>query len=202
MDLAGSESVVHAVSVGNPAQVHYTYDMDKGAVVQVWRGGFLDATPMWNSRGNGRSRPQGAVQRFGKPAFTIARLASPQAAWVADTAGSSYRPKGYVLDEQDRPTFRYLIYGATVSDAVRVLDNGQGLRREISVQNGSGDLYARLAAGTSIEQLSNGLYLVDGKSYYLQLEEASGAKPLIRDANGGKELVVPVRGKLSYSVLF
>jgi hypothetical protein len=176
--------------------------MDKGSVVQVWRGGFLDATPMWNSRGNGRSRPMGAVQHFGQPVFTIAKLASPQAAWVADTAGSSYRPKGYVLDEQDRPTFRYLIYGATVSDAVRALDNGQGFRREINVQNGAGDLYARLAAGASIEQAGKDRYLVDGKSYYLQLEETSGAKPVIRDANGGKELIVPVRGKVSYSVLF
>jgi hypothetical protein len=202
MDVPGSTPVVHAVSVGSPAQVHYTYDLDNGTVLQVWRGGFLDTTPMWNNRGNGRSRPLGTVQHFGKPAFTIARLASPASAWVADTAGSSYRPKGYVLDEQDRPTFRYLIYGATVTDAVRVLDNGQGLRREINVQNGPADLYARLAAGATIEPLANGMYLVDGKSYYLQLEEAGGAKPVIRDANGGKELVVPVRGKLSYSVLF
>jgi hypothetical protein len=202
MEVPGSAPVVHAVSVGSPAQVHYTYDLDKGTVVQAWRGGFLDATPMWDSRGNGRSRPLGAVQRFGKPEFTIARLASPGAAWVADTAGSSYRPKGYVLDEQDRPTFRYLIYGATVTDAVRVMENGQGFRREINVQNGSPDLYARLAAGATIEQVATGMYLVDGKSYYLQLEEASGAKPVIREANGGKELMVPVRGKLRYSVLF
>lgn len=202
MDVPGAAPVVHAVSVGSPAQVHYTYDMDKGTVVQVWRGSFLDATPMWNSRGNGRSRPQGMVQRFGKPEFTLAKLASPQAAWVADTAGSSYRPKGYVLDEQDRPTFRYQIYGTTVSDALRVLDNGQGFRREISVQNPSGDLYARLAAGSKIEEGDKGLYLVDGKSYYLRLDETNGAKPLIREANGGQELIVPVRGKLSYSVLF
>jgi hypothetical protein len=202
MEVPGSAPVVHAVSVGSPAQVHYTYDMDKGTVIQVWRGGFLDATPMWNSRGNGRSRPQGTVQRFGKPEFTLAKLASPQAAWVADTAGSSYRPKGYVLDEQDRPTFRYQIYGTTVSDALRVLENGEGFRREISVQNPSGDLYARLATGSNIEQGANGMYLVDGKSYYLRLDDASGAKPVIREANGGKELIVPVRGKLSYSVLF
>src|SRR5205085_11662518 len=34
--------VTHAVNVGSPQQLHYTYDMDKGMVVQLWRGGFLD----------------------------------------------------------------------------------------------------------------------------------------------------------------
>lgn len=202
MDVPGSAPVVHAVSVGSPKQVHYTYDLDKGSVVQVWRGGFLDATPMWNSRGNGRSRPQGTVQRFGKPAFTLAALASPQAAWIADSAGTSYRPKGYVLDEQDRPSFRYQIYGASVSDAVRVLENGEGFSREINVQNASGELYARLAEGSSIEQGAKDLYVIDGKSYFLRIDDANGAKPVIREANGGKELIVPVRGKLTYSVLF
>ena len=121
---------------------------------------------------------------------------------MADTAGSGYRPKGYVLDAQDRPTFRYLSYGATVSDALWVMEKGEGLQREISVQNAAGELYARLAAGSDIQQVDKDMYLVDGKAYYLRLDEANGAKPVIRDANGGKELIVPVRGKLRYSVLF
>ncbi|KAA5549622.1 DUF1080 domain-containing protein [Adhaeribacter rhizoryzae] len=205
MDLPGQPRtrVVHAVSVGSPQQVHYTYDLDKGAVIQVWRGNFLDATPMWHERGDGSSRPAGAVQRFGQPVFALAKLNSPQATWVADSAGTSYRPKGYILDENDQPTFKYQIYGSTVSDAIRVLDNGQGLHREISVQNpAGGELYARLAEGASIEEKSKGTYLVDGKSYYLRLDDAKGTKPVVRDANGRKELVVPVRGKVGYSILF
>jgi hypothetical protein len=142
------------------------------------------------------------VQRFCKPAFTVAKLTSPGAAWVADTTGSSYLPKGYTMDAEDRPTFQYQIYGARVSDAVRVLENGQGLRRELTVQNPSGELYARLAEGETIEDAGKGMYLVDGKSYYLRLDDANGAKPVVRDANGRKELVVPVRSKLSYSILF
>ncbi|MBF9255121.1 DUF1080 domain-containing protein [Pontibacter sp. 172403-2] len=194
--------VVHAVNVGSPDQVHYTYDMDKGNVVQVWRGGFLDATPMWYSRGNGTSRPVGTVQNFGLPALALARLASPQAAWVTDTTGSSYRPKGYAMDKNDQPTFRYLLYGTTVQDAIRVLDGGKGISREITVQNPGQNLYARLAEGSTIEPFSKDMYLVDGKSYYIRLDDTGGAKPVIRDANGQKELIVPVNGKLRYSILF
>jgi hypothetical protein len=203
MDLPGQSRVVHAVSVGSPEQVHYTYDLDKGAVIQIWRGNFLDATPMWHERGDGSSRPAGAVQRFGKPVFALAKLGSSQAAWLADSAGTGYRPKGYILDDKDQPTFRYQMYGATVSDAIRVMENGQGLHRELTVQNpAGGELYARLAEGASIEEKSKGMYLVDGKAYYLRLDDAKGTKPVVREANGRKELVVPVRGKVGYSILF
>ncbi|RDC64942.1 3-keto-disaccharide hydrolase [Adhaeribacter pallidiroseus] len=206
MDIPGQPRtrVVHAVSVGSPQKVHYTYDLDKGAVIQVWRGNFLDATPMWHDRGDGSSRPAGAVQRFGLPKFALAKLGSAQAAWIADSAGTSFRPKGYTLDENDQPTFTYRIYGATVSDAIRVMDNGQGIHREITVQNpAGGELYARLAEGTTIEEdKSNGAYLVDGKAYYLRLDDAKGTKPVVRDADGRKELVVPVKGKVGYSILF
>jgi len=206
MDIPGEnrERVVHAISVGSSQQVHYTYDLDKGALVQIWRGNFLDATPMWHERGDGSSRPAGAVQRFGKPIFTLAKTASPAGGWVTDSTGTGYRPKGYILDNQDQPTFRYYIYGAMVLDAIRVLDNGQGLHRELTIQNpAAGELFARLAEGSNIEEDKvNGGYLVDGKSYYLRLDDAKSTKPMVRSTNGRQELVVPVRGKLGYTILF
>ena len=194
--------VVHAVNVGSPAQVHYTYDMDKGNMVQVWRGEFLDATPMWYSRGDGSSRPVGAVHHFGQPTFALAKLASPQAAWVADSAGTGFRTGGYDTDKSDQPTFNYQLYGTTVKDAIRVIEGGKGLRRELTVQNPVENLYARIAEGSTIESVSKDMYLIDGKSYYIRVDDAGGAKPVVRDANGQKELIVPVRGKLSYSIIF
>lgn len=202
MDVPGQPKVVHAVSVGSPEKVHYTYDMDRGMIVQVWRGDFLETTPMWHERGNGTSRPQGAVQRFGIPYFTLGRLAGQQDAWIADTTGSGYRPKGYVLDEQDRPTFRYQIFGSAVTDQIRVSADGHGIQRELTVASPAADLYAKLAEGAQIEVLDKDMYVVDGRSYYLQLQDAGGAKPFVRDANGRKELIIPVRGRLSYSILF
>ena len=202
MDIPGGQRVVHAISVGSPQQVHYTYDLDKGALVQVWRGGFLDATPMWYSRGDGSSRPRGTVQRFGQPVLALAKLASADAAWVMDTVGSGYTPKGYKINRQDEPTFLYNLYGAQVSDAVRALNSGDGIEREITVQNGQG-LYLRLAESNSIEQAGNGWYVLDNQSYYIRLDDAGGAAAIIRNgANGRKELIVPVQSKLRYSILF
>ena len=193
--------VTHAISVGSPEQIHYTYDLDKGALVQVWRGSFLDATPMWHERGDGSARPMGMVQRMGAPVLFLGKLASPQANWIADTTGSGYRPKGYILDDNDRPTFRYQSYGASIDDKIRVLNEGKGIQREVTITNPASDIYARLASGKTISAMENGLYLIDGQEY-VRIDDAAGVKPTIRETNGRQELIVPVKGKLTYSILF
>lgn len=201
MDIPGTR-IVHAVSVGSPDGLHYTYDMDNSSLVQLWRGEFLDATPMWHERGDGSSRPRGSKQLLGQPALTLARLSSATAAWKTDTTGTGFRPRGYVLDENDRPVFHYLIYGLTVDDATHVLENRQGIIREITVTDPPGDLSARLATSKTIEDLGNGLYLLDDKSYYIKIEDSGGGNVVVRDANGNKELLVSVKSKLKYSILF
>ena len=201
MDIPGMR-VVHAVSVGSPDGLHYTYDMDNSSLVQIWRGGFLDATPMWHERGDGSSRPRGSKQLFGKPVLNIVRLSSSNAPWKNDTTGTGFRPKGYELDEKDRPIFLYRIYGSSVSDAMQVLENRQGISRELSVANPSNDLFVRLAAGKTIEDMGNGLYLLDDKSYYLKIDNADGEKAFIRNAGDKKELLIPIKSKIKYSILF
>jgi hypothetical protein len=194
--------VTHAVNVGSAQQTHYTYDMDRGMIVQLWRGGFLDATPMWHSRGDGSSRPVGMVQKFGMPTLAIETLNSADGAWTSDTTGTSFRPKGYSLDDKDRPTFRYMIYADTVTDATRVMDDNHGITRQISVQGPANNLYLRLAEADNIEMLSDGMYLINDKSYYLRIDDAGNAKPQIRNGSGKKELIIPIQNKVSYSILF
>lgn len=192
------QRVVHAVSVGSPTNLHYTYDLDKGTVLQVWRGEFLDATPMWHDRGDGSSRPRGSVTLLGDD-MLLGKSAKGK--WQADTTGSGYRPKGYVLDDQDVPTFQYQAFGSNVTDYISVVNN-QYFERIVRVNNASKDLVARLADGTNIEKVADGLYAVDNKSYYIQLADKN-VKPEIRSADGMQELLVPVtNGEVKYSILF
>jgi len=133
--------------------------------------------------------------------LAIEKLTSAQAAWMADTTGSSYRPKGYVLDGSDRPSFKYFIYGVPVVDSITVSDNGQELHRQVTIQEHADSLFFLLARAKIIQMISDGLYVLNDKSYYIRLDDI-GAKPLIRDANGNKELIVPIQNKISYSILF
>ncbi|MDQ0969805.1 hypothetical protein QFZ20_005208 [Flavobacterium sp. W4I14] len=202
VDVAPRVRSVHAISVGGPEKVAYSYDLDNGTLLQGWHGDFIDATPMWDGRGNGTSRALGSVTRFTKkPILAIAKLANDQDKWIADTAGTGFRTKGYVMDKQDRPEFKYIINGANVTDAVKVMENGQGLTREIAVDKPSKDLYFLLATASDIEEVAKGLYLIDDKSYYIQLAEGS-AKPVIREVDGKKEVIVAIGTKLNYTILF
>jgi hypothetical protein len=203
VDIPGDIRVVHSVSVGSPLQVHYTYDQDYGAVVQLWRGGFLDATPMWHSRGDGSSRPQGAVQYFGNPALTVATLPVADAPWPLDTAGSGYRAKGYVLDDQDVPIFKYLLKGTMVSDAIQVIGKSEGVHRQITLATAGSNRFVRLAQGKTIQDMKNGLYLINDKAYYLKLDDPATTKVMIREGiNGQKELVAPIQQTIGYTLLF
>lgn len=207
MNLPGGENsrnyqITHAVSVGNPQQLHYTYDLNRGAIVQLWRGGFLDATPMWYSRGNGTSRPQGSILHLGAPTMSLGKLSSPQQEWATDTTGINFKTLGYRLDENDLPTFRYSMYGAEVEDVSRILDNAHGIQRKISVSSPVENLHIRLAGGKKIEKISNELYLVGDKEYYIRLENMGKTKPIVKGSNNEQELFVPVDRELTYTLLF
>ena len=202
MDIPGGKRVVHAVSVGSPAQVHYTYDMDNGLPVQVWRGEFLNTTPMWHDRGDGSSRPMGAVQILTNQQMpAIEKLASKETAWSGDTTGTGYRPNGYALDETGRPSFRYHIYGAAVTDDISVLPENQGIHRTVTVDQPASGMYLRIAVADSIAQVSRDLYVIGDKSYYVKMDDAK-ADAIIRNQNGRMELIVPVQAKTGYAVIF
>ncbi len=189
-----SGRVTHAINVGSPEKIHYTYDMDHGMIVQAWRGEFLDATPMWHERGDGSSRAAGAVLPLGKMEFMLKPSLDNN-----DTTGAAFRTKGYTLDAEGRPSFQYMIYGDTINDVIRV--KAKGMQREISVR-GSHNVYAVLVSAKNIEEKTNGQFIINDKSFYLVIDDAGGQKPVIKDNNGIKELIVSVKQKIVYSLIF
>lgn len=202
MDVPGVQRITHAVSVASDEALHYTYDLNHGTLVQLWKGWFLDATPMWHERGDGSSRPQGSVQYLMKqPALSLAKLKSAGDIWISDTVGTAYRPKGYVLNSEREPVFHYNIYGGEVEDAVSILPEGKGIERKITVKNGADKLFMMLAKGSKIVKVDKGMYLIGDKEYYLKINDDGGQKAIVRNVNEGQELIIPVQSGLSYSII-
>jgi predicted aminopeptidase len=102
----------------------------------------------------------------------------------------------------DRPSFKYNIYGNSVTDITKVLDNRQGIQRTIVLKNTGEKLYVRIATASDMEEISAGFYLIDDHSYYIKLDDTGNASAIIREQNGKKELLIPIQNKITYSILF
>ena len=186
--------LTHAVQVGFPDGIAYTYDTHTGSVVQVWRGDFLDVTPMWDSRGDGSSRPRGAVE-----------LLSLRPPALAKGDSVAIRPRGYRLDADNQPTFLYSVdTDLAVSDRVAALPDGKGLRRDISWEGNAATVGAwRVAAGDRIEAVAKDWYWIDGR-YFLRLPAKNDFDPQVRTIDGRQELLLQVnpQQRISYDILW
>ncbi len=95
-----------------------------------------------------------------------------------------------------------LIKGLQVEDKVYPDDNNRMITHEVVIkERGSKPgLYYKLAEGSAIQALEGDLYVVDDKQYYIKINPS--LQPSIRDANGKKELIVPMASTLKYSIIW
>lgn len=196
----------HTISVGEPGQVNYTVDLSKGEFLQIWRGNFLETTPMWYGRGETQLEvPLGSVIQFsGKPSLTF--LADQNAAWPDSNA--AYTNLGYNVNQAGRPVFKYTLGGAQVKEFFEPEDGGKKLAHTFTVTPGpeKQEIWCRVAAGNNITLLPNGLYAVNDQQYFIQL--TGKEKPLIRStAANGQEMLLPVRvkdnvGTVKYAIVW
>lgn len=182
----------HTIGVGDPNGVHYVYDLDRGLLVCGWRGDFIDATPMWNSRGDGSFRPRGAAQYtfFGAP---LAVLKSADSPFPAVETLPAFRSKGYSIEkETGRPVFQYLYQGMEVSSRIYPNETQTHLIHEIQCQQADStkNLSYKLAEGSIIEKMPNGNFAINDREYFLKVR--SGQQPYIRSIGGKQELIVPM----------
>lgn len=196
-----NKMLTHGISVGNPDQVNYSYDMKTGALFQVWRGQFADATDLWYERGEPYQRivPLGSVIVL-SDAPAIAVLDDPEhTAWPDSVAFDDMHNKGYILDENRFPTFKYTLNNITVTDKIAAYD-ASGLTRTITVAAPAAGLYCRVVSAKQISRSGKETYLIDGKSYYINISDK--LKPVIRQSNDMQELLIPVTSAnpVTYSI--
>ena len=184
----------HVISVGEPGQANYAVDLSRGELLQIWRGNFLETTPMWYGRGETQlAVPLGSVIQFpAKPSLTF--LADQNTAWPDSNA--TYTNMGYDVTPGGRPVFKYTLGGASVRETIEPEDNGRKLTHSFVIRSGQekNQIWCRLAEGTAITKMPNGMYAVNGKEYFIQLTGKD--KPVIRTtAQNTQEMLLPVKTK-------
>jgi hypothetical protein len=194
--------VVHAVQVGDPAKLHYTYDLDNGSVAQIWKGEFLNTSPMWDDRGDGSSRPRGPVLALDDILTVVPKTALFDLTSSEHDPVSGYKPIGYNIDAEGYPVFRYALTktGTEVQDRIRV-NSGESLTRTLTFSSADAaqSYFVRLATGKNIEKVDDGIWIVDDKRYYIQTKANAGI-----EASQGKGIsvlyVVPASEKVEWQV--
>ncbi len=200
------QRLTHTIGVADPSGTHYVYDLKSGNLACVWRGDFVDATPMWHDRGDGSFRPLGAVQ-FLYNSQSLAFLPTgnepfPVMKWETQLSQTPYKGSGYEIDaETGRPVFKYQYDGIEVTDKIYPVDDSRSIAHEVAVANRGSrpGLHYKLAEGASIVQMLNGMYAVDDKKYFIKMETG---QPRVREIEGRQELIVPVEDGVKYSIIW
>ncbi|MCP1383109.1 family 16 glycoside hydrolase [Runella salmonicolor] len=184
----------HCLSVGTPEGIHYSLDLNRGSILQFWKGGFANVTEMWYERGEPQIlHPMGsAILTAGQTDFAV--LNDLNAAWPDSSVDLSF--KGYRLNPAGIPTLTYHTSNGDITDEIAP-ENG-GLTRTIT--GNLPNTYIRLVAGKSISLLEKGLYEIDGQRYYVRIDPKN--KPVVRTVKGQQELLLPLTGSLHYSLIW
>ncbi|RRB01073.1 hypothetical protein [Larkinella rosea] len=201
----GAKKKTHCLSVGSPSGLNYTFDLNQGALLQVWRGEFADVTDMWYERGEPQLlKPLGtlAVLSAQNP---LALMANSSQYWPDSLSDNELKYKGLSIDKQGYPIMQFRLRDLDVNDAVLPDGDGKSFTRTLTVNGPDNEtLYCRMAVGATLEEVAKGLYVVDGK-YYVRLDPK--LKPTTRTSFGRQELLMPVAVKngsatIHYSLLW
>ena len=184
------------LGVGYPGGINLAFDAAQMRLASVWSGGFIEASSLWRGQGAGQARLLGKEIVNFPPGPAFAVLATPAAPWPVLDLTPRPSPDsflGYSLDAQQRPTLRYAVGGVVVEDFfIERRDGAENLYFERTLKFPAAPpagLHFRVAADKQIEAMGDNLFAV-GKNLRVRLP----ADAMVREADNGKELLLPARG--------
>lgn len=186
------KKLTHVMSVGDPSQVNYSYDLLQGGVLQAWKGDFLNTTEMWYERGE----PQTA-SAMGATIVLAGNCPIYEKTITKDSI-TDYLYKGYVL-AAGLPTFSYTYKKLNIKD--RIQPEGKGLKRSISITgDDAAKTMVRIAQAKEITPMGNGLYSIGNQAYFVQI--APDIYPKIETYLGQKVLLLPASESIQYQLIW
>ena len=180
----------HVIHVGDPTGLSYSYDLKQGAILQTWKGSFLNMTKMWHNRGQPQTaEPLGqTVLMDGK--FPLALSSQAQ----GDSTQLVY--KGYKI-MHGRPVFYYEWPAAklVVEDHLNPNKLGNGWERTIKLVGASpmlSSVEAVIGNSPDVVEVNPGLIALQGSGYYVQWSKTPAL--ILQSGPGKMQVRVPVQG--------
>ncbi len=151
------------IGVGYPGGVNLAFDAEQMRLHAVWKGKFVDPGGVWTGQGSGNVQPKGKTLEFAQGPD----LDDQQLPWTVDDGRPpNHRFKGYVLDADRRPAFRYTFDLVEVEDFFSEVtgdpDQASHLRRTVSMSSPAGrsQLRFRIASADKISAEGQNLYSI------------------------------------------
>ncbi|HMO63881.1 MAG TPA: c-type cytochrome, partial [Verrucomicrobiota bacterium] len=106
------------IGVGYPGGINLAFDAGQMRLGAIWSGGFIEASGLWRGQGAGQAHLLGRDTVSFPPGPAFAVLDPPVSRWPTNHSGllENVAFKGYTLDAQQRPTFRYQLGPLLVED--------------------------------------------------------------------------------------
>jgi len=201
----------HAASIGFPVKLNASIDLQCNALLQIWKGGFLDMVNAWNGRGGDPVEPLGGPLLKFNPVPSIASLANANTAWpdsLSTEEKKTFKLINYAFDEQGIPHFNYKKGNLAIEEIFAPEDNNKILGRTLKVKSAeiSNNLYCLVAQSSKIVLQKDGWYMIGDKEYMIKLK-STNSKPILREVNNMKELLLPFQfadgsSQVSYSFIW
>ncbi|TWT74762.1 c-type cytochrome [Allorhodopirellula solitaria] len=180
------------IGVGYAGGINLAYDAEQARLALLWKGRFIDPSGVWYGQGHGNVRPMGSTIVLPKGP----ELDSLESPWTVDEGRPpQHQFKGYVFDDEERPTFLYSFGNVDVEDYfTQSRDNPTeplSLLRQVKLTSSgtAQPLRFRLAAGESAAIHADGKEVVDGR---LRIRIASEHTAELVDHSTGVQVIVPI----------
>ncbi|MFT6108915.1 MAG: cytochrome c551/c552 [Planctomycetota bacterium] len=183
--------------IGNPAGIHFAFDVQNGRLAKAWRGRFLNAMGTWQGRAGALESPGSTDVVDFMPGFAVAPLDRLNAVWPtpygpSNPSGLKTRSVGRTVGDDGAVTMRYMIGEMLVAETLRPVELGVriskkakandrlGVERsfEIRMPRGGvgGSVVARVAAARTFERAGTGKWRVNGKPWPLFEVDANSVR--------------------------
>ena len=153
--IAGTDP--RGIGAGYSEEVNLAFSADSMSLDMIWKGDFIDGGRHWINRGQGFQPPAGDQVITLNRGIPFAILESQTSKWP-NKADENMEPrfKGYSLNKQQQPTFKYHFGPIAALDYPAPKDDGSGFTRTIKINvpspGSSGEqLYFRVLSGGSVQ---------------------------------------------------
>jgi len=153
--IAGTDP--RGIGAGYSEGVNLAFSADSMSLDMIWKGDFIDGGRHWINRGQGFQPPAGDQVITLNRGIPFAILESQTSKWPNKADGKMEpRFKGYSLNKQQHPTFKYHFGPVAALDYPAPKDDGSGFTRTITINvpspgSAGEQLYFRVLSGGSVQ---------------------------------------------------